>query len=77
MKKVGFDEFGGMRSWIDVINFMYNGIRIIVFGFGNFDIFYIKYERIDVRDVVIVSEFLKVFNDVYVEGLEKVEKELS
>ena len=65
MEKTGLDEFGGMRSWTDAINFMYNGTRTIVFGPGNLDISHTKFERIDVRDVVTASEFLKALNEIY------------
>ncbi len=65
MEKTEVDEFGGMRSWTDAINFMYNGTKTIVFGPGNLDISHTKNEHIDVRDVVTASEFLKVLNDVY------------
>ncbi len=65
METTGIDEFGGMRSWTDAINFMYNGTRTIVFGPGNLDISHTKNEHIDVRDVVSASEFLKAMNDVY------------
>ncbi len=62
------DEFGGMRSWTDAINFMYNGTRTIVFGPGNLDISHTKNEHIDVRDVVTASEFLKALNEIYGKG---------
>ncbi|WP_457741850.1 M20/M25/M40 family metallo-hydrolase [Thermococcus sp.] len=65
MEQTGLDEFGGMRSWTDAINFMYNGTRTIVFGPGNLDISHTKFERIDVRDVVTASEFLKALNEIY------------
>jgi len=65
MEEVDLDEFGGMRSWTDAINFMYNGTKTIVFGPGNLDISHTKGERIDVRDVVKASEFLKKVNEIY------------
>lgn len=68
MDAVGLDEFGGMRSWTDAINFVYNGTRTIVFGPGNLDISHTKHERIDVRDVVSASEFLKKVNEIYSRG---------
>ncbi|ASJ04820.1 M20/M25/M40 family metallo-hydrolase [Thermococcus barossii] len=65
MDVTDIDEFGGMRSWTDAINFMYNGTRTIVFGPGNLDISHTKNEHIDVRDVVTASEFLKALNEIY------------
>lgn len=65
MEKTGIDEFGGMRSWTDAINFMYNGTRTIVFGPGNLDISHTKNEHIDVRDIVKASEFLMALNELY------------
>jgi len=65
MDEVGIEDFGGMRSWTDAINFMYNGTKTIVFGPGNLDISHTKSERIDVRDVVEASEFLKKINEIY------------
>ncbi|NJE01467.1 M20/M25/M40 family metallo-hydrolase [Thermococcus sp. JdF3] len=65
MEVTEIDEFGGMRSWTDAINFMYNGTRTIVFGPGNLDISHTKNEHIDVRDVVTASEFLKALNEIY------------
>jgi len=65
MDEVGIEDFGGMRSWTDAINFMYNGTKTIVFGPGNLDISHTKSERIDVRDVVESSEFLKKINEIY------------
>ncbi|NJE08759.1 M20/M25/M40 family metallo-hydrolase [Thermococcus sp. M39] len=65
MDLTGLDEFGGMRSWTDAINFMYNGTKTIVFGPGNLDISHTKNEHIDVRDVVKASEFLTVVNDIF------------
>ncbi|WP_456421096.1 M20/M25/M40 family metallo-hydrolase, partial [Thermococcus sp.] len=68
MEVTDIDEFGGMRSWTDAINFMYNGTRTIVFGPGNLDISHTKNEHIDVRDVVTASEFLKALNEIYGKG---------
>ncbi|AEH24528.1 M20/M25/M40 family metallo-hydrolase [Pyrococcus yayanosii] len=68
MEITGLSEFGGMRSWTDAINFMYNGTKTIVFGPGNLDISHTRHERIDVRDVVKASEFLMAVNDVYGKG---------
>ncbi|ADT83612.1 M20/M25/M40 family metallo-hydrolase [Thermococcus barophilus] len=65
MDLTGLDEFGGMRSWTDAINFMYNGTKTIVFGPGNLDISHTKNEHIDVRDVVKASEFLTAVNDIF------------
>ncbi|ASJ11089.1 acetylornithine deacetylase [Thermococcus sp. P6] len=65
MEVTGIDEFGGMRSWTDAINFMYNGTRTIVFGPGSLDISHTRNEHIDVRDVVKASEFLRALNDIY------------
>ncbi|WP_324735850.1 M20/M25/M40 family metallo-hydrolase [Thermococcus sp. SY098] len=65
MDSTGLDEFGGMRSWTDAINFMYNGTKTIVFGPGNLDISHTKNEHIDVRDVVKASEFLTAVNDIF------------
>ncbi len=65
MDLTGLDEFGGMRSWTDAINFMYNGTKTIVFGPGNLDISHTKKEHIDVRDVVKASEFLTAVNDIF------------
>ncbi|WP_461864213.1 M20/M25/M40 family metallo-hydrolase [Thermococcus sp.] len=65
MEVTDIDEFGGMRSWTDAINFMYNGTRTIVFGPGNLDISHTKNEHIDVRDVVAASEFLRALNEIY------------
>ncbi|WP_456395355.1 M20/M25/M40 family metallo-hydrolase [Thermococcus sp.] len=68
MEVTDIDEFGGMRSWTDAINFMYNGTRTIVFGPGNLDISHTKNEHIDVRDIVTASEFLKALNEIYGKG---------
>ncbi|NJE79326.1 M20/M25/M40 family metallo-hydrolase, partial [Thermococcus sp. GR4] len=65
MEATEIDEFGGMRSWTDAINFVYNGTRTIVFGPGNLDISHTKNEHIDVRDVVTASEFLKALNEIF------------
>ncbi|WP_048152267.1 M20/M25/M40 family metallo-hydrolase [Palaeococcus ferrophilus] len=65
MEITDIDEFGGMRSWTDAINFMYNGTRTIVFGPGNLDISHTKNEHIDVRDIVTASEFLMALNELY------------
>ncbi|NJE85837.1 M20/M25/M40 family metallo-hydrolase [Thermococcus sp. CX2] len=65
MEVTEIDEFGGMRSWTDAINFMYNGTRTIVFGPGNLDLSHTKNEHIDVRDVVTASEFLKALNEIF------------
>ncbi|NJE00240.1 M20/M25/M40 family metallo-hydrolase [Thermococcus sp. LS1] len=65
MEVTEIDEFGGMRSWTDAINFVYNGTRTIVFGPGNLDISHTKNEHIDVRDVVTASEFLKALNEIF------------
>jgi len=65
MELTEIEDFGGMRSWTDAINFMYNGTKTIVFGPGNLDISHTKNEHIDVRDIVSASEFLMAINKIY------------
>lgn len=52
-------QYAVMRSWTDANNFARHNIPTVIFGPGSLHYAHSEYEKIDLRDIILASEFIK------------------